>query len=135
MYLERFRLNDKIAVVTGAARGIGLAIAEALAEAGALVVLTDLDAEQLAKSTKDIAGKGYKVDSEVLDVTDAKAVERVQNAIVARHRRVDVLVNNTGIAISNHPVETMADEIWNKVIDVNLNGAFWCCREFGRGMP
>ncbi len=134
MYLERFKLDGKVAVVTGAARGIGLAIAEALAEAGALVVLTDLDGEQLAKSAKELAGKGYKVDSEVLDVTDVKAVERVQQAIVARHGRVDVLVNNAGIAISNHPAETMADDVWNKVIDVNLNGAFWCCREFGRGM-
>jgi NAD(P)-dependent dehydrogenase (short-subunit alcohol dehydrogenase family) len=62
------------------------------------------------------------------------AAQRVNDAVVARHGRVDVLVNNAGIAISNHPAETMTDEIWNKVIDVNLNGVFWACRAFGKGM-
>jgi NAD(P)-dependent dehydrogenase (short-subunit alcohol dehydrogenase family) len=134
MYLDKFKLTDKIAVVTGAARGIGLATVEALAEAGATVVLTDMNPELLASATGDLKARGHSVDSEVLDVTDAESVERIRDAILARHGRVDVLVNNAGIAISNHPAETMSDAVWNKVIDVNLNGVFWCCRAFGRHM-
>src|SRR5476651_1248279 len=134
MYLDKFKLDKKIAVVTGAARGIGFATAEALAEAGALVVLTDMNAELLDKAASDLSAKGHRVETEVLDVTDSTAAQRVNDAVVARHGRVDVLVNNAGIAISNHPAETMTDEIWNKVIDVNLNGVFWACRAFGKGM-
>ena len=134
MYLERFRLDGRLAVVTGAARGIGLSIAEALAEAGATVVLTDMSASPLEDAIATLSAKGYAVEGEVLDVTDAAAVRRVNDTVVGRHGRVDVLVNNAGIAMSNHPAETMADEVWAKVIDVNLNGLFWCCRTFGAGM-
>ena len=134
MYLERFRLDNKIAVVTGAARGIGYAIAEALAEAGALVVLTDMNRALLDEAVAKLAATGARVEGELLDVTDSAGAQRVNDAVVARHGRVDVLVNNAGIAISNHPAETMTDEVWNKVIDVNLNGVFWACRAFGKGM-
>jgi NAD(P)-dependent dehydrogenase (short-subunit alcohol dehydrogenase family) len=134
MYLDKFKLTGRIAVVTGAARGIGLAASEALAEAGATVVLTDMNAELLASARDTLAAKGYDVDSEILEVTDNHAVQRVHDAVLERHARVDILVNNAGIAISNHPAETMADEVWNKVIDVNLNGVFWCCRAFGKHM-
>ena len=134
MYLDKFKLTDKIAVVTGAARGIGLATAEALAEAGAAVVLTDMNSEALDAVIPGLAARGYRVEAEVLDVTDAAAVQRVHDRILDRHGRVDVLVNNAGIAISNHPAETMADEVWRKVLDVNLNGLFWCCRSFGKSM-
>lgn len=134
MYLDKFKLTGKIAVVTGAARGIGYAAVEALAEAGATVVLTDMNPVLLDAARSELAAKGHKVDSAVLDVTDARAVQAVHDEIVARHGRVDILVNNAGIAISNHPAETMADDVWNKVIDVNLNGVFWCCRAFGKSM-
>jgi NAD(P)-dependent dehydrogenase (short-subunit alcohol dehydrogenase family) len=134
MYLDKFKLTDKIAVVTGAARGIGYAAVEAFCEAGATVVLTDMNAELLEKAISDLKAKGFKVEGEQLDVTDVERVKVAHDAILARHGRVDVLVNNAGIAISNHPAETMADEVWNKVIDVNLNGVFWCCRAFGKTM-
>ncbi|MEW9612940.1 SDR family oxidoreductase [Shinella sp. S4-D37] len=134
MYLDKFKLTGKVAVVTGAARGIGLATVEALAEAGATVVLTDMNPGLLSSATAEMKAKGYSVDSELLDVTDVASVQKVHDAILARHGRVDVLVNNAGIAISNHPAETMADDVWNKVIDVNLNGVFWCCRAFGSTM-
>ncbi|QGZ63306.1 SDR family NAD(P)-dependent oxidoreductase [Paraburkholderia acidisoli] len=134
MYLDKFRLDGKLAVVTGAARGIGYAISEALTQAGARVVLTDMHRGALDEAVAKLAQAGASVEAELLDVTDAAAVQRVHDAIVARHGRVDVLVNNAGIAISNHPAETMSDEVWDRVIDVNLNGVFRCCRAFGKSM-
>ena len=79
MYLERFKLTHKIAVVTGAARGIGLATAEALGEAGAMVILTDMDEAALANAVALLKNKALNVEGEQLDVTDPKAVERVQH--------------------------------------------------------
>lgn len=134
MYLDKFKLTDRIAVVTGAARGIGLAISTALAEAGAVVVLTDIDDAILQGAAEGLRALGYRAEAETLDVTDPAAVVRVQEAITARHGRIDVLVNNAGIAISNHPAESMTDAVWKKVIDVNLNGVFYCCRSFGSAM-
>ncbi len=129
MYLDKFKLTGQRALVTGAARGIGAAIAEALAEAGAHVILTDLGAaaERTAQALRD---KGYSAEAAALDVTDRAAVDALAETVGA----LDVLVNNAGIAISNHPAEDMTDEVWNKVLDVNLNGTFWCCRAFGKRM-
>lgn len=134
MYLDKFKLDGKIAVITGAARGIGFACAEALAEAGAAVVLTDMNAAALAEAAARLTARGFEASAELLDVTDPRAVEAVHAAVMARHGRCDILVNNAGIAISNRPAETMDDATWLKVIDVNLNGTFWCCRSFGRTM-
>ena len=134
MYLERFSLNGKVAVVTGAAQGIGLATADALSEAGATVIIADMNPDTAAKSSQALQAKGRKVEWEKLDVTDARAVEQVHAVIIARHGKVDILVNNAGIALSNRPAETMDDATWLKVVDVNLNGLFWCCRTFGKSM-
>lgn len=134
MYLNRFKLTDQIAVVTGAAQGIGLATVQALAEAGAQVVMTDRNPDLLESARAGMAANGHRVASEVLDITDVAAVNRVRDAVLARHGRIDVLVNNAGIAISNHPAEKMPDEVWRQVIEVNLNGTFWCCRAFGQPM-
>ena len=117
MYLEKFRLDGRVAVVTGGAQGIGRAIADALSEAGATVIAADL--------------KGADID---LDVTDSAAVTAAADALVAKHGRVDILVNNAGIARSDTPAEHVADEHWLNVLDVNLNGSFWCARAFGKHM-
>ena len=132
MYLDLFKLDRRRALVTGAAQGIGFAIAEALADAGAHVILTDLGNAADAAAAR-LREKGFLVSSAALDVTDKAAVEALA-AQVEADGGIDILVNNAGIAISNHPVETMPDEVWQKVIDVNLNGVFWCSRSFGRRM-
>lgn len=132
MYLEKFSLTGKRALVTGAARGIGAAIAEALGEAGAHVILTDLGTTAEA-TAEALRAKGFSAEAATLDVTDRAGVDALAERVAAEGG-LDVLVNNAGIAISNHPAETMPDEVWNKVIDVNLNGLFWCCRAFGRDM-
>ena len=134
MYLEKFRLPGKTAIVTGAGQGIGLACAEALAEAGARVVLADRDAEAAKAATAELSGKGCDAEMALLDVTDSRGVVEIADQLVSRYGQVDILVNNAGIARSETPAETVPDEHWLNVIDVNLNGTFWCCRAFGRHM-
>jgi NAD(P)-dependent dehydrogenase (short-subunit alcohol dehydrogenase family) len=133
-YLDRFRLDGRVAFVTGAGQGIGLACAEALAEAGAQVVIADRDERLLKSGAKALQAKGYAVEPELVDVTDSARVTRVADDIVARHRAIDILVNNAGIARSETAAEDVTDEHWLNVIDVNLNGTFWCARAFGRHM-
>jgi NAD(P)-dependent dehydrogenase (short-subunit alcohol dehydrogenase family) len=134
MYLDRFKLTDRIALVTGGASGIGLAIVEALAEAGASVTIADLGEDQIEAARRGLVDKGYSVDGVVMDVTDAARVSQVADALVAAKGRIDVLVNNAGIARSEIDAEDMEDERWLNVLDVNLNGTFWCARAFGRHM-
>jgi NAD(P)-dependent dehydrogenase (short-subunit alcohol dehydrogenase family) len=134
MYLQKFNLSGRIAVVTGGGRAIGLACVEALAEAGARVVIADVDAGVAEEGRDAMQTKGYDVEMVALDVTDSGAVSAVADAVAARHGRIDILVNNAGIARSETPAEEVADEHWLNVIDVNLNGTFWCCRAFGRHM-
>ncbi len=134
MYLEKFKLPGKTAVVTGAGQGIGLACAEALAEAGARVVIADRDAALAKAAATDLIGKGYDAEMTLMDVTDSRRVSEVADELVSRYGQVDILINNAGIARSETPAETVADEHWLNVIDVNLNGTFWCCRAFGKHM-
>ena len=134
MYLEKFKLDGKTAIVTGGGQGIGLACAEALAEAGARVIIADRDGKVAEDARRGLKGKGYDAETVVMDVTDSKRVSEVADDLVARHGGVDILVNNAGIARSETPAETVTDEHWLNVLDVNLNGTFWCCREFGKHM-
>ena len=130
MYLDRLRLDGRTAFVTGGAQGIGWCCADALAEAGARVTIADRDAAAIEPALERLRAKGHKVASVALDVTDSAAVAAAAEAAGA----VDVLVNNAGIARSETPAEEVADEHWLNVLDVNLNGTFWCARAFGRHM-
>jgi NAD(P)-dependent dehydrogenase (short-subunit alcohol dehydrogenase family) len=134
MYLEKFKLGGRTAVVTGAGQGIGLACAEALAEAGARVVITDRDPAAANKGLASLKAKGHDAEIVIMDVTNSGRVSEVADQLVARYGKVDILVNNAGIARSETPAETVTDEHWLNVIDVNLNGTFWCCRAFGKHM-
>jgi NAD(P)-dependent dehydrogenase (short-subunit alcohol dehydrogenase family) len=133
MYAERFRLDGRRALVTGGGRGIGLASAEALAEAGAAIIIGDCDPDVTATGLAYLRGKGYDATAVALDVTDSKAVEAAASELNAGGL-VDILVCNAGIARSGTPAEDVADEHWRNVLDVNLNAVFWCCRSFGRFM-
>ncbi len=132
-YLEKLSLEDKVAVVTGGGRNIGFACAEALAEAGASIVIAELSEETGREAAWSLRSKGYQADFRQLDVTDPDAVEACAETVHATHGQIDILVANAGIA-SHHPSEEMPNEAWLKVIDINLNGVYWCNRAFGKRM-
>lgn len=134
MYLDRLKLTDRVALVTGGANGIGLAIAEAFAELGAHVTVADREEAAIGTAMKSLAAKGLAVDGILLDVTRPTDVDARIDALVERNGRIDILVNNAGIARSETAAEDVTDEHWLNVLDVNLNGTFWCSRAAGRHM-
>lgn len=134
MYLNKFRLDTETAFITGGGRGIGLATAEALHEAGARVVISDRDPAILERGRAELATKGRMVEAMVLDIADPEAVARVAEEANERYGPVDILIANAGIGVPDTAAETMSDSAWTKVIEVDLNGTYWCCREFGRAM-
>ena len=134
MYLEKYDLKSRLAVVTGGGQAIGLACVEALAEAGARVVIADYNAKVAEEGRDAMKAKGYACDIAIVDVTDSNGVETLADKLGKAHGNIDILVNNAGIARSETPAEKVEDEHWLNVLDVNLNGTFWCCRAFGRHM-
>lgn len=134
MYAKKLRLDGRTAFITGGGRGIGLATAEALLETGAKVVLSDYDQSVLAAGQAELEAKGYKADAMPLDVTKPDAVARAAEEANIKHGAIDILIANAGIAWPDTPGESMSDEAWLKVVDVDLNGVYWSCREFARPM-
>lgn len=128
-----FRLDGKVAVVTGAARGIGRAVAERLAAAGAHVVIADRDEAEAAVARAAIEATGAKASAIGLDVTDRQQIAEVVERLYAAHGRIDILVNNAGI-VRNAPAAEMSFDDWRSVIDVDLGGVFNCSQAFGRRM-
>ena len=134
MYLEKLRLDGRVAVVTGAGQGIGAACARALGEAGAKVVLVDLQPDRVQRATDELRKLGQDAHGLVLNVTESAAVDAAAEQVGKEHGRIDVLVNNAGVAKSDVRAEDTTDEHWRFHMDVNLDGLFWCCRAFGRRM-
>jgi NAD(P)-dependent dehydrogenase (short-subunit alcohol dehydrogenase family) len=134
MYLEKLRLDGRIAVVTGGGQGIGAACARALGEAGATVLIAELKPERTEASVAALRGLTIDAHGITLDVTKSNDVDRVADETVSRHGRIDILVNNAGVAVSDVRAEDTSDEHWRFHMDVNLDGLFWCCRAFGRKM-
>jgi len=127
------RLNGKTAIVTGARRGIGRAIALALAREGANVVVGDTSQEDCQKVVDEIEGLGRRGLALKCDVSSSHDVEDMVRKTVARFGRVDILVNNAGI-ISYRPFLELTDEDWDKTLNVNLKGQFLCARATARDM-
>ena len=125
--------EGKIAVVTGAARGIGQAIAYNLAANGADIVLGDIKAEWLTESAEGVKKLGRKVWCFELDVTNATAVQSAFNDIAAETGRIDILVNNAGIT-RDGLLMRMSEEDWDAVLTVNLKGTFACTKAVSRIM-
>lgn len=122
-----FSLQGRVALVTGAAGGIGSATVRALAEAGARVVALDVDGAGLEPLVEEVCAGGGEAVARTADVTDAEAVGRAVEEAVRRWGRIDVLVNNAGI-VRDARLENVSDQDWQKTLDVNLRGAMVCAR-------
>ena len=125
--------DQRVAVITGAATGIGRATAEAFCREGLTVVLLDIDAEAGATAASQLAESGAKAEFIRVDVSDGPAVARAMQRVAARYGRLDVLLANAGIEHCASILDT-TDEQWARVIDVNLGGVFYACREALRAM-
>lgn len=120
-------LKNKVAVVTGAANGIGAAISQQLCAEGVKVVLTDINEEQLLRTAKAFADAGHDVEAVQADVTSEESVARMTERAIARFGRIDVLVNNAGFT-RDMRITKMGLGDWDAVVDVILKGAFLCTR-------
>lgn len=132
--LNQFRLDGRVALVTGAARGLGRVMAEALASAGATVVLTARDLNAAETAARTVAEEsGSRTLGVSLEVTRAAEVEAVVARAIEAFGSIDILVNNAGINIRGS-IEELTEEDWDQVIDTNLKGAWLCCRAVAKPM-
>jgi len=129
MYLERFRLDGRRALVTGGGRGIGAEIARALAEAGAEVVVVDIDGETAQQTAAALTEAGHLVHARQADLTKAEQVEALAEDV----GQIDILVNNAGIVLVMDPLETTV-EAWKRTMEVNVDAVFYCAQAFGKRM-
>lgn len=125
--MNQIDLNRRHAVVTGGAQGIGLAIATRLIASGASVSLWDRDADLLKSAQNQLTGKG-SVSIEVVDVVHPDSVTAATELAISKHRAIDILVANAGIAGPNHKTWEYPVDAWKQVLDINLTGVFLCCR-------
>lgn len=132
--LDRFSLDRQTAIVTGGNRGIGREIAQALAEAGADVIVANRNSESGEEAATEIAeSTGVKTLAVETDVADEESVQQMVAAVVEEFGPIDVLVNNAGIVV-HESAETMTVDEWDAVIDVNLRGTFFCSKYVGESM-
>jgi len=127
------RLKDKVALITGGARGIGKAIALAFAKEGADIAVWDVNMQEAEKTCQDIQAMGRKSLAQAVDVTDYEKVEEAANKILDKFAKVDILVNNAGITKDNLLLR-MTEAEWDAVLDVNLKGTFNCTKAVSKLM-
>ncbi|HVU68513.1 MAG TPA: glucose 1-dehydrogenase [Ktedonobacteraceae bacterium] len=128
MVFDLFKLDGRVALVTGGTRGLGLAMARALAEAGADLVVTSRDLEKARLGAEALAAEtGRRVLGLAVDVTDAGQIERMVEKVIATFGRIDILVNNAGINIRK-PIEAFDEASWDLVQQTNLKAPFLCAR-------
>ena len=130
---KMFDLTGRVAVITGAAKGLGNAMAAALAAAGAAVAIADIDEESAGSVAQRFRDEGMEALAVQVDVSDQSQVEHMTRAIGKEYGRIDVLVRNAGIG-HNAPAEDMEKGDWDRVISVNLTGVFLCAQSVGRVM-
>ena len=131
--IELMKMDGRIAVVTGAGQGMGEEIAKTLARLGATVIIAEINAETGESTAAAIRAAGHNAEYHALDVRRTESVCTLAQHIDATYGRLDIAINNAGIVRNAATLET-SDEDWLEVIEVNLNGVFRCCREFGRLM-
>lgn len=128
--LDKLRLDGRVAIMTGAGRGLGRVMALALAEAGADIVAAARTQAQIEETAEMVRARGRRCLAVPTDIVNSASVNAMVEATIAEFGRIDILVNNAGGASSgwNKPVEAITDEQWRAGIAVNLSGAFYCCR-------
>jgi NAD(P)-dependent dehydrogenase (short-subunit alcohol dehydrogenase family) len=131
--MDLFSLVGRVAIVTGGSRGLGLEMAEGLAEAGASLMLCARREQWLTPALDELRARGFRVEGRVCDVANPEDVQAVVDATMSAFGRVDVLINNAGISWGERP-ETMPLDKWQKVFDTNLTGAFLFAQAVGREM-
>ena len=125
--MNQLDMKGRVAVITGGAQGIGYAVAERMLKSGAAVALWDINEGQLAKAGAALAGLG-SVSTQVAELTDETSVDAATRATLARHGRIDALVNSAGITGGNGTTWELAPDVWRRVIEVNLVGCYLTCR-------
>jgi NAD(P)-dependent dehydrogenase (short-subunit alcohol dehydrogenase family) len=130
---DLFDLSGRVALVTGGSRGLGEEMAEGLAEAGAAIVLCARREQWLTPTLESFRSRGFKVEGMMCDVSDAGQVQAVVDQTLSAFGKIDILINNAGIAWAAEPEDMPADK-WQKVIDTNLTGTFLCCQAVGKEM-
>ena len=122
----KFDLNNRVAVVTGGAQGFGLAITERFIQSGAKVIIWDIDETESKKAIEKI--KSENLSYQIVDVCNIENINKNLNEIEKTHKKIDIFVNNAGVAGMNTTVAEYPIEEWNKVINLNLNAVFYCCK-------
>lgn len=123
--MNRIDLENRVAVVTGGAQGIGLAIARRLIASGARVSIWDMDEKSLSAAVTEL---GPKSSMQVVDVSELTSVGQAVDAVCEREGSLDILVANAGIAGPNHVTWEYPPDAWRQILDINLTGVFYCCR-------
>jgi NAD(P)-dependent dehydrogenase (short-subunit alcohol dehydrogenase family) len=126
-------LDGRVAIVTGAGRGIGLAIADRLCRAGAAVVVAERDEERGREAARELTEAGHRASMVPVDVRDPESVDLLTASTLEEHDRIDILVNNAGLAVIG-PTETFSIEDWDRQTGVMFDGVFLCMRAVGRVM-
>jgi len=121
-------LTERVAIVTGAGRGIGLAISKRLVSAHASVAMIDIDEIKLREASRSLVDDSAVAAPFVCDVSNPDFVLGMVDAVLNRYRRIDILVNNAGIVGRAAPIQEVTDDDWNRIISIDLTGVFYCCR-------
>jgi len=133
MILDRFKLTDKVAIVTGGSKGIGRAIAIGLGEVGAKVVVASRTKSLIEETADEIIKKGSDAIAIPVDVRKIEDIEMMADTAVNKFGRIDILVNNAGVGPMKKTIDLTLEE-WNEVMDINLKAIFWACKTVGKKM-